>query len=114
MSAIDRPAWRSRIEREIAELNALSEQSSEDRKPVALDQTLQGRLSRMDAIQGQAMAQAAEVRRRRRMAALKGALVRLERDEFGECVDCGEPIAEPRLRSDPAATLCIACASASE
>jgi len=61
-----------------------------------------------------AMAQAAEVRRRRRMAALKGALVRIERDEFGECVDCGEPIAEPRLRSDPAATLCIACASASE
>ncbi|MDT8438920.1 MAG: TraR/DksA C4-type zinc finger protein, partial [Wenzhouxiangellaceae bacterium] len=62
----------------------------------------------------QAMAQATEARRRQRIAALTAALARLERGEFGQCLECEEPIAAARLEADPANTLCIQCASAGE
>lgn len=103
--------WRALIEQQIDELARFSEESRQAQAPVELDQTRQGRLSRMDAMQGQAMAQATDARRRRQIAALKGALQRIETAEFGECAECGEPIAQARLKSNPAATLCVACAS---
>jgi len=106
--------WRRHIERQIAELTELSEQSRESQAPVELDQTRQGRLSRMDAMQGQAMAQATDARRRQQIAALRVALARIENGEFGECMECGEDIAAARLNSNPAITLCIDCASARE
>ncbi|NKI34644.1 TraR/DksA family transcriptional regulator [Wenzhouxiangella sp. XN79A] len=106
--------WKVLIEGRIADLKAASDASREDRDPVELDQTRQGRLSRMDAMQGQAMAQASEARRTQQIARLKAALARLERGEFGECLACGEAIASARLRNDPSATLCIDCAGARE
>lgn len=106
--------WKMLIEARIADLIEASTASLGDRAPVELDQTLQGRLSRIDAMQGQAMAQATDVRRQQQIAVLKGSLVRIERGEFGECVECGEPIAEARLLANPAVTRCIACAQAGE
>ncbi|MFN4263927.1 MAG: TraR/DksA C4-type zinc finger protein [Thioalkalivibrionaceae bacterium] len=85
---------------------------------VELDQTRTGRLSRIDALQGQAMAQAAAGRRDRECARLRAALVRLSDPEqsmdAGRCVECDATIAPARLRIDPAATLCVACAEAAE
>jgi DnaK suppressor protein len=106
--------WTTRIEAQIEARKAASEASIEDRAPVELDQTLQGRLSRMDAMQGQAMAQASEARRSRQIGRLNAALQRLDRGDFGECLDCGETIADARLENDPATTLCIECAAARE
>lgn len=111
---MDIEAFRVRIRDRIAELEAASVDSREARDPVALDQSRQGRLTRMDAMQGQAMARATEARRRRRIEALQGALARIDAGEFGECLTCGEPIAEARLAADPAAVRCIDCASAAE
>ncbi|SRR6056297_404785 len=111
---MDIESFRAEIERLIVELAEQSEQSKESQAPVVLDQTRQGRLSRMDAMQGQAMAQATEVRRKHRIAALRNALKRIDAGEYGECIECGEPIAEARLRSDPAVTRCIDCASQHE
>lgn len=93
-----------------AELEALREQSAESRRTVTLDQQSVGRLSRMDALQGQAMAQAAEQRRATEMARIDAALKRLDDGSYGECLRCGEEIAERRLEIDPAATLCVDCA----
>ena len=98
------------LEKERAELEALSAQSAESRAPVSLDQQSVGRVSRIDAMQGQAMAADAERRRRRRLGLIDAALRRAEADEYGYCVSCGEPIAEKRLELDPAAAECIACA----
>ena len=42
------------------------------------------------------------------------ALARLDAGEYGTCVECGEPIAEARLRALPYATLCIQCAEEAE
>ncbi len=94
----------------LADLETLSAQSSENRKPVALDQQSVGRLSRMDSLQVQAMDQAQELQRRKTMLRIKTALTRIENDDFGYCVTCDEPIVEKRLALDPSTPLCIGCA----
>lgn len=93
-----------------AELQKLSAISAEARDTVTLDQQSVGRLSRMDAMQAQAMAQATERQREIEIMRLAAALQRLEDGEYGMCVKCGEDIAPKRLEIDPAATHCIDCA----
>ena len=46
--------------------------------------------------------------------ALQLALARLDRDEYGECVDCGEDIPRARLLSTPTAICCVGCLSIKE
>ena len=77
---------------------------------VELDQQAIGRLSRMDALQNQAMAKAGSVRRRTERTRLLAALSRLEEGEYGYCEACGDAIAEARLELDPAAAKCVDCA----
>lgn len=101
----------------LAERDALrsdSEDSAHTREAVEVDQTRLGRLSRMDALQQQSMARAEQLRRERSLFRIEAALRRIEADEYGDCTGCGEPIAEARLRLDPAAALCIACAQRHE
>ena len=81
---------------------------------VELDQTSVGRLSRMDALQVQAMSKEQGRRRALELQKISAALRRIEAGDYGYCLDCGEPIAIQRLTLDPAATLCIRCASARE
>ena len=92
------------------ELEQLSENSAEARETVTLDQASVGRLSRMDAIQQQAMAQATERQRANEISRIENALKRLDDDEYGFCVQCDEDISLKRLEIDPAATHCIKCA----
>ena len=101
---------RTALERRRAELTDLSQSTESDRAPVELDQTRMGRLSRMDAMQGQEMAKAQNARRTQELQRLEAALRRLEDDSYGLCLRCGEEIAEGRLRADPATPLCIDCA----
>ncbi|ESR25440.1 TraR/DksA family transcriptional regulator [Lutibaculum baratangense] len=110
----DLAAIRKRIEAELAELQDLSASSAQERAPVRLDQQSVGRLARMDAMQIQAMAKASEVRRAARINRLKAALRDMEEGEYGHCENCGEPIAEGRLKVDPVATLCVPCARLEE
>ena len=97
-----------------SELKALAEAGAEAAQPVELDQARVGRLSRMDALQGQAMSQEARRRREKELIRVSKALKRLELGEFGECLTCGEEIAVGRLEVDPAATLCIRCAESAD
>jgi DnaK suppressor protein len=92
------------------ELEALMAGSSEARSTVELDQTAVGRLSRMDALQGQQMALATDRRRALELKRIDSALKRLEDGDYGYCVRCEEPITAKRLAFDPAVTLCVACA----
>ena len=92
------------------QLQAQSDDNREARKAVELDQTSVGRLSRMDAMQGQAMALAQQRRRDLELQRISSALQRLKAGEYGDCLRCGEAIASRRLAFDPAATLCIDCA----
>lgn len=102
---------RPRVEALLAELLELQEDTRGERDPVMLDQRSVGRLSRMDALQGQAMAAAAFRRRTVTIARLRRTLVRMEEGEFGYCFECGERIADGRLDADPSNHLCVACAA---
>ena len=88
----------SRFRRELysrlKELEDSEKTTTEDHRTVELDQATQGRLSRMDAMQVQAMA--LETKRRRELGILKikSALKRIEEDEFGWCA-----VAVMKLRS---------------
>ena len=83
-------------------------------EPVELDQTRVGRLSRMDALQAQAMSIETGRRRRQKLLQIKAALRRIDEGAYGYCQECGEDIPEPRLKIDPAALFCIDCASRKE
>lgn len=107
---IDTEDFRKRLLQERETLLQQAESTSADRRPVELDQQSVGRLSRMDAMQVQAMAKASEQRRQNRLRKIDAALKRIEEDEFGYCVACGEEIAPKRLELDPTAPRCIDCA----
>ncbi len=77
---------------------------------VELDQAKVGRLSRMDAMQSQQMAQEEVRRRQHQLVKVEGALRRIESDEYGECFICEEEIDVRRLMFDPTNTRCIVCA----
>ncbi len=92
-------------------LSEMSSSLEEAGKTVELDQTRVGRLSRMDAMQGQQMALEAERRRKQKILAFDAALLRIESGDYGICFECGEDINPRRLEADPSHTLCIECAS---
>lgn len=97
-----------------ARLRALDEEDALGREataPVKLEQDSVGRLSRIDAMQMQAMALAQQQRRTRQRRQVEAAIERIETGEFGYCLACGEAIAEARLRNNPAVATCIACAA---
>ena len=97
-----------------AELRAAAEAGKESAAVVELDQTKVGRLSRMDAMQAQAMAQASEQRREQTLRQIDAALKRIDDDEYGYCLQCDEAINPKRLEFDPTVTLCIECANKAE
>ena len=106
----DTAPYAARIRAELAALRVQSDGTAGDRAPVELDQTSVGRLSRMDAMQAQAMAAAVEARRAGRIRALEAALARIAAGDFGWCDACGEPIGTRRLDLDPCLMRCIVCA----
>ena len=110
-SDLDLVQVRAALEAERDSLDDLSDATEDERRPVELDQQSVGRLSRMDAMQVQAMAQAVEGRRRQRQAQIAAALKRLDEGEFGYCVVCGEDIPIKRLEVDLTAARCVECAS---
>jgi DnaK suppressor protein len=106
----DLEAIRRRLLSERDELRAASDAQAEARRPVTLDQQSVGRLSRMDAMQVQAMAQETERRRQNRTKRIESALSRIEKGEFGFCARCGDDIDARRLQLDPTVVTCIRCA----
>ncbi len=93
-----------------AELEGLDSAAQDSQGTVVLDQSSVGRLSRMDALQGQQMALDTQRRRNKQLAQIKAALVRIDQNDYGYCLDCGKEIAGGRLSVNPAATHCIGCA----
>ena len=95
------------------ELEKLEAMSADARKPVELDQSMVGRLSRMDAMQAVNMSQEASRRRQQTLTRIVGALLRIDAGNYGYCTLCDEQIPFGRLSIDPTYSLCIQCAEAS-
>lgn len=111
MSNLDEAAYQTRLKAILADLDAAEETNADARSTVELDQQSVGRLSRMDALQQQAMANATAQRRLQERRAILAALKRLDEGEFGYCAECGEEIAPKRLELNPTALRCVKCAS---
>lgn len=109
-SDIDVTSLKRRLHERRQELEDLTASSAESRAPVELDQTRVGRLSRMDALQGQAMSLETERRRKIELNRIEAALSRIDGDDFGYCTSCGEEIPLKRLELDPTTPLCVDCA----
>lgn len=97
-----------------AELLSIAETNVASASVVELDQSKVGRLSRMDAMQAQAMAQASGQRHEALLRRISAALKRIDDGEYGACQRCELPINPKRLDVDPTAVLCIDCANQSE
>jgi len=96
------------------ELENIAATSYDSAAVVELDQSKVGRLSRMDAMQAQAMAKASGQRREATLLGITAALKRIDDGDYGICVECDEEINPKRLEFDPTVRLCITCASKSE
>jgi DnaK suppressor protein len=69
-------------------------EAPEDLAPVFYDQFVALQINRLDFHQ---------------LNLVDAALDRMHRDEYGVCMDCGEPISNKRLMAIPWALHCIAC-----
>jgi len=108
--AINLKHFTSLIENELNELKTLNTISHEGAETVELDQSKIGRLSRMDALQQQAMQVEQNRRRDLKIKQLQSALVRIQNDDYGCCLDCGEKINIKRLEISLATQYCTQCA----
>ncbi|MGR8918992.1 MAG: TraR/DksA family transcriptional regulator [Gammaproteobacteria bacterium] len=110
----DASHWRGILDEQRRRLTQDLETAGEASATVELDQSRVGRVSRMDALQAQAMSLAADGRRQAQLRQIDAALARLDAGTFGDCAQCGEAIEGSRLELAPANPLCLACARARE
>ena len=114
LSETDLQHFKSRLLELKSGLMKAAETGQQAEEVVELDQARVGRLSRMDAMQAQAMSVETGRRRRQQLVEIDLALERIEASDYGECFECGELILAGRLDANPTATLCIGCAQALE
>lgn len=106
----DLSSFKERLSQRLAELDALELQANRHAN-VELDQNKVGRLSRMDALQQQAMQDEIMARPKNERVNILRALLRIERNDYGWCKACSECI-EERLHFDPTTQACATCAKA--
>ena len=103
----DTKAAKARLEAQLAELEdrleRIDRDLSETPDPDSSERAVQ--MEDDEALEGQAQVVSNEI------ASVRRALERIEDGSYGQCVKCGEEIAEGRLEARPEAALCIDCAS---
>lgn len=90
-------------------VEAALRQSAGDNRPVETSGGTIGRLSRMDAMQVQAMSQMGRAQLEVRLKRIENALSALEQGRYGICRECGYPIGRGRLEALPEAPFCVDC-----
>lgn len=113
LNAVQLKELHTLMSRTCQELEALLMSSVESSKPVDLDEPI-GRLSRMDAMQQQQMAIASRTAQEQRLLLLRNALKAMDREEYGYCRRCEEPIGYQRLQVRPESPFCLECQSRAE
>lgn len=87
-------------------------QAQQSAAPVELDQSCVGRVSRIDALQQQALAQGLRERLTIRKRKVEAALARLDSGTYGLCCACHSDLEPELLNADPAVVFCQECATA--
>lgn len=78
-------------------------------RPVEASGGTIGRLTRMDALQVEAMSQMNRYQLEIRLRRIEAALQAWEDGRYGICRECGEPVALSRLEALPEAPFCMPC-----
>lgn len=91
-------------------LTKLIEEGNNEEKPVNIDESQVGLLSRLEAMEEKAVAEEISHKRENELTRIEIALKRMEKGEYGFCSTCGEDIDKKRLELDPSALFCIDCA----
>ena len=103
--------FRHRLLAEQQETIEAIQQAQQSAAPVELDQSSIGRVSRIDALQQQALApgllQRLVIRRRK----VEAALTRFDSGTYRMCCACQGDIEPERLNADPAVVFCQECAA---
>lgn len=100
---------REELERQLDRLMRSIETSEAALRPVELDQSRVGRLSRMDEMQNQSLTRNLHEREEIRLTLIRNALERLEEGTYGVCEACAGEIPYERLLVFPEATECGSC-----
>jgi DnaK suppressor protein len=114
LTANDAARFRDRLLKRQAELKDALTGATQRSETVQLDQQSVGRVSRGDALQQQAMANANRQHYEQQLRLIAAALRRIEEGDYGLCMACDEPISSPRLDAQPEVRLCLACQSETE
>ena len=117
MTAVLSPTVLARLQRELEERRTALRvdvktqlDGSEDDKVVGLRNRIKESGDEWGVADGLAELDIAEVRHAlTELAEVDAALARVRGGNYGECRDCGEPIAVARLSAYPTATRCLAC-----
>lgn len=100
---------RAELERILAKLERSMRATDEAMRPVELDQTAVGRLSRIDSIQNQGLTRNLQAREAVKLSQVHAALSRIEAGGYGTCTECGADVPFERLLIFPEAPTCSAC-----
>lgn len=95
-----------KLEKDIADFK-------ESSRPVEPDNAI-GRLSRMEAIGQKSVKDASLRRAETRKRNLLETLKRIDKEDYGICVECDEPIEWARLKSLPESVICVGCLKAAQ
>lgn len=91
-----------------ADTEALLVQTANDSKPVDMELPI-GRLTRIDAIQMQGMAQMNRHQLEIRLRQIDASLMAFDNGTFGICRHCKEPVSPGRLEVLPETPFCLEC-----
>lgn len=100
---------REELDRQVTKLAKSMKVTDEALRPVELDQTAVGRLSRIDSLQNQGLTKNLREREVVKFALLREALERLEEGTYGVCTGCGGSISFGRLFVFPETPECASC-----
>ncbi len=110
MTPAEKESIHRQIQQELTQLAAQITQLEAKAQPIAPDCSL-GRLTRMEAMNEQAVNGKILAEALLRQTRLRNALARVDSDMFGVCIDCDEDIGMARMRIRPESVRCVACAS---
>lgn len=100
---------RAELERQLKRLTRSMRTTTRAMKPVPLDQSSVGRLSRIDNLQNQGLTRGLQEREQAKLGQITEAMKRLEAGTYGRCVICDEAIGFERLLIFPEAPNCSGC-----
>ncbi|HUG39555.1 MAG TPA: TraR/DksA family transcriptional regulator [Longimicrobiales bacterium] len=81
-------------------------------RPVKLDQSAVGRLSRIDSLQNQGLTRNLQEREQAKLGQVITAFQRLEAGTYGICTECGGEVPFERLEVFPETPTCTSCSGA--